>query len=63
MNKVPAAQKVPVFAIGDRIRLPERQQGILRYIGPIQGKAGEFAGVELIDEWACQGRHNGEYNG
>lgn len=49
--------------IGDTVRLPDGQQGILRYAGPIAGKSGDFAGIELIDEWASQGRHNGEYNG
>lgn len=53
----------PVFNLGDIVKLPEGQQGILKYIGQISGKAGEFAGVELIDEWASQGRHNGEFNG
>lgn len=51
------------FSIGDKVRLPEGQYGILRYVGPITGKPGDFAGVELVDEWAMQGRHNGEFNG
>lgn len=49
--------------IGDTVKLPDGQLGILRYVGPITGKPGEFAGIELIQEWASQGRHNGEFNG
>lgn len=62
MMMPPPKAAVP-FRIGDRVRLPEGQFGILRYVGPISGKNGEFAGVELLDEWASQGRHNGEFNG
>lgn len=51
------------FSLGDTVWLPDGQKGILHYIGPIDGKKGEFAGVELIEEWASNGRHNGEFNG
>lgn len=51
------------ISLGDSVILPDGQQGILRYVGPVEGKTGEFAGVELIKEWASQGRHNGEFEG
>lgn len=53
----------PRLFIGDRVTLPEGQEGILRYIGTIHGKNGEFAGVELINEFSNMGRHNGEFEG
>lgn len=49
--------------VGDTVRLPEGQKGIIRYLGPVKGKSGEFAGIELIDEWTGEGRHNGDFNG
>lgn len=35
----------------------------MRYVGPIESKDGEYAGIELIDGWASQGLHSGEYRG
>lgn len=51
------------LTIGDRVTLPDGQVGLLRYVGPIDGKHGDFAGVELIEEYASMGRHNGEHEG
>lgn len=44
--------------------LPQGQSAILRWMGRIEGKPIEYAGVELIgpDATAC-GKHSGEYNG
>ncbi|ANB11428.1 hypothetical protein AWJ20_4238 [Sugiyamaella lignohabitans] len=49
--------------IGDTVTLPEGQRAILRFVGKIQGKPGEYAGVELIGDYESQGRHSGTYNG
>jgi hypothetical protein len=49
--------------VGDNVTLPDGQGGILRYVGKIQGKPGEYAGVELTGEDAVHGRHSGSYNG
>ncbi|KAF5099890.1 hypothetical protein D0Z00_001482 [Geotrichum galactomycetum] len=54
---------LPNLALGDQVQLPDGQQAILRYVGPIESKNGEYAGIELIDEWANQGLHSGEYRG
>lgn len=56
-------ETIPGLRIGDTVQLPDGREGILRYIGDIEGKVGEFAGVELINEWASHGLHNGEYEG
>lgn len=63
MMMPPPISKLPPINVGDKVRLPEGQLGILRYVGPIIGKSGDFAGVELLGEWSSQGRHNGEFNG
>lgn len=49
--------------VGDSVTLPDGQAAILKYVGKIQGKMGEYAGVELVGEYASQGRHSGTYNG
>lgn len=51
------------LSVGDNVSLPEGQRGILRYVGKIQGKPGEYAGVELTGEDAVHGRHSGSCNG
>lgn len=64
--KTPRSLVPPILqklSIGDNVSLPEGQHGILRYIGPINGKNGEFAGVELIGEYSSLGRHNGYFEG
>lgn len=38
-------------------------EGILRYIGEVAGKPGTWAGVELVDEYAGQGKNNGTVQG
>lgn len=63
MMMPPPAARSSLINVGEKVRLPEGQIGILRYVGSISGKSGEFAGVELVDEWASQGRHNGDFNG
>lgn len=49
--------------MGDNVTLPDGQQGVLCYVGKIQGKPGEYAGVELTGDDAVHGRHSGSYNG
>lgn len=62
-NAVVPSTPAPRLFIGDKVTLPEGQQGILKYIGTVKGKNGEFAGVELIGEHSALGRHNGEFEG
>lgn len=49
--------------VGDQVTLPEGQQGMVRYVGRVDGKPGEFAGIELLKGWEAHGRHSGVYNG
>lgn len=49
--------------VGDQVTLPEGQQGIVRYVGRVDSKPGEFAGIELLKGWESHGRHSGVYGG
>lgn len=49
--------------VGDSVTLPGGQTAILKFIGKIQGKPGEYAGVELVGDDASQGKHSGSFNG
>uniref|UniRef100_A0A0M3IAI8 CAP-Gly domain-containing protein n=1 Tax=Ascaris lumbricoides TaxID=6252 RepID=A0A0M3IAI8_ASCLU len=44
--------------VGKRVIVGKVGTGMLRYVGPVQGKEGLFCGVELD---LPQGRHNGTY--
>ena len=52
------------FDIGDNVRVESLGfEGILRYMGGIDGKAGTFAGVELTGGFAGKGKNDGSVNG
>ncbi|CAN6596269.1 hypothetical protein TRVA0_001S02520 [Trichomonascus vanleenenianus] len=51
------------LSIGDPVTLPNGEHGILRYVGKVQGKPGEYAGVELVGEFESQGKHSGTFEG
>lgn len=52
------------FDIGDNVRIESLGfEGILRYVGEIDGKAGLWAGVELSEGFAGKGKNNGSVNG
>lgn len=61
--KTPRSASSLKLSIGDKVTLPDGQSAILRYIGPIQGKDGEFAGVELTGDFVSMGKHSGTYEG
>ncbi|SPN97106.1 related to Tip elongation protein 1 [Cephalotrichum gorgonifer] len=50
-------------AVGDIVDVPGGMQGTVRFIGPVQGKKGTFAGVELLSEFAARGKNNGDVDG
>lgn len=52
--------------VGTRVVIPglNRGYGIVKYIGPIEGKAGTFAGIELDNTIAAtRGKNNGDVDG
>lgn len=52
------------FEIGDDVRIESLGfEGTLRYLGEIQGKPGEWAGVELSGGFAGRGKNDGSVNG
>ncbi|KAI0342068.1 hypothetical protein BDW22DRAFT_1358196 [Trametopsis cervina] len=52
------------FDIGDNVRVESLGfEGILRFLGEIDGKAGIFAGVELSSGFAGKGKNDGSVNG
>lgn len=38
-------------------------EGIIRYIGPVEGKVGKYAGVELDRGFIGKGKNDGTYQG
>lgn len=53
----------PNLEIGDTVEVPGGITGIVRYIGGIEGKNGEFAGVELSEADAARGKNDGDVDG
>ena len=52
------------FEIGDDVRIESLGfEGVLRFMGPIGGKPGEWAGVELGGGFAGKGKNDGSANG
>lgn len=52
------------FDVGDNVRIESLGfEGILKYIGEIDGKSGLWAGVELSEGFAGKGKNNGSVNG
>ena len=52
------------FDIGDNVRLESLgYEGVLRYLGTIEGKPGMFAGVELHGGFAGRGKNDGSFGG
>lgn len=52
------------FELGDNVRIESLgYEGTLRYVGPIDGKPGLWAGVELSGGFAGKGKNNGSVSG
>ncbi|KAG6868925.1 hypothetical protein C0993_007699 [Termitomyces sp. T159_Od127] len=52
------------FEVGDNVRIESLGfEGTLRYVGPIEGKQGTWAGVQLSGGFAGKGKNNGTVNG
>ncbi|TFY60524.1 hypothetical protein EVG20_g7385 [Dentipellis fragilis] len=52
------------FNVGDSVRIESLGfEGTLRYLGAIDGKAGEWAGVELSGGFTGKGKNDGAVNG
>ncbi|KAG6865848.1 hypothetical protein C0991_011180 [Blastosporella zonata] len=52
------------FEVGDNVRIESLgYEGALRFLGPIEGKQGTWAGVQLGGGFAGKGKNNGAVNG
>ncbi|GAA5935557.1 uncharacterized protein JCM15063_001076 [Sporobolomyces koalae] len=54
------------FGVGDLVSFEvvgERLEGTVRFIGAVDGKAGEWGGVELTEEYAGRGKNDGSVKG
>lgn len=49
--------------IGDLVNVPGGMYGTVKYLGPVAGKPGRFAGVELAGEHAERGKNSGDVDG
>ena len=49
--------------VGDTVEVPGNMQGLVRFVGPVQGKKGTFAGVELHPDFAARGKNSGDVDG
>jgi predicted nucleic acid-binding Zn-ribbon protein len=49
--------------VGDTVMVPGDMHGTVKFIGPVAGKKGVFAGVQLANEYAGRGKNSGEVDG
>lgn len=49
--------------VGDGVEVPGGLQGTVRFVGAVQGKKGQFVGIELNREFAARGKNNGDVDG
>lgn len=74
MSETPPVRRAPraslarpsagVCEVGDKVRLEGSDLvGILRYKGPVHGREGHFAGLELIGTSQGKGKNNGTIQG
>lgn len=51
------------LAIGDIVDVPGNMTGTVRFVGPVAGRKGTFAGVELHRDFAMRGKNSGDVDG
>ncbi|KAK4239803.1 hypothetical protein C8A03DRAFT_42583 [Achaetomium macrosporum] len=51
------------ITIGDTVEVPGSMTGTVRFIGPVAGRKGTFAGVELHPDYAPRGKNSGDVDG
>ncbi|CAG7555498.1 unnamed protein product [Fusarium equiseti] len=59
----PGRSQAVNVALGDIVDVPGGMHGVVRFVGPVQGKKGVFAGVELDEEFASRGKNDGDVDG
>ncbi|EKJ68031.1 hypothetical protein FPSE_11842 [Fusarium pseudograminearum CS3096] len=59
----PGRSQAAGVSLGDIVDVPGGMFGVVRFVGPVQGKKGVFAGVELVEEFANRGKNDGDVDG
>ncbi|EMT63844.1 hypothetical protein NOF04DRAFT_1052316 [Fusarium oxysporum II5] len=59
----PGRSQAVNVALGDIVDVPGGMHGVVRFVGPVQGKKGVFAGVELDRDFASRGKNDGDVDG
>ncbi|KAB8596105.1 hypothetical protein FH972_025814 [Carpinus fangiana] len=59
----PAMSSDAAVDVGDTVEVPGGMTGVVKYVGPVRGKQGTFAGVELSREYAMRGKNDGDVDG
>lgn len=59
----PGRSQAVNVALGDIVDVPGGMHGVVRFVGPVQGKKGVFAGVELDQDFASRGKNDGDVDG
>lgn len=49
--------------VGDLVDVPGGMHGIVKFVGTVRGKKGNFAGVELAKKFAARGKNDGDVDG
>ncbi|KAK3630083.1 hypothetical protein LTR56_002630 [Elasticomyces elasticus] len=49
--------------VGDAVTVPGDMYGVVRFIGSVKDKAGDFVGVELDRRFAARGKNSGDVDG
>lgn len=49
--------------VGDEVNVPGDMHGVVKFVGSVRGKAGQFIGVELAPQFAARGKNNGDVDG
>ena len=50
-------------SLGSVVAVPGDMHGTVRFVGPVAGKKGMFAGVQLASEFAARGKNSGDVDG
>ena len=49
--------------VGDAVNVPGDMYGVVKFIGSVRGKSGNFVGVELDRQFATRGKNDGDVDG
>jgi hypothetical protein len=58
-----AGPESPGIDVGDLVDVPGSMHGVVKFIGPVRGRKGIFAGVELSNQYATRGKNDGQVDG